>query len=272
MPIYLEKVKRTIVSMEDEPERIDNWYPSNLPSRRLWACLEILRDINDLLEEGVNAKNSGKRKKKVKILAGFVHSLAKSINKLCSSFVGSKEVRRELGKQKTSEVLKLKKEFEEYVPFERGSQFTNYRNKLTAHFEDSFWPKDASELLKAIPTQKIGSWLHICLHVLSDLTKLDIYSWSCPSGHDNFVRLMTNEPFILTMQLNEETGSVKQLVGLDIANESPKNTVAEALDEAIRLSQWMFKKDQPRIRGLTEHSGEPWNSFSEKNIPYKTKI
>lgn len=272
IPIYLDPTSRRIVTTGDESNRIDVWHPSNVVARRLWGCLEVLRDINDLLEDGANAKNSGKKKRKAKFIAGYVHSLAKSVDKLCSSIIGERDTRKQLGSEKTKEVEKIQKEFSEFVPFQWNEQLSSYRNKLAAHFDENFWPSDATELLNSVPTHKIGNWLHVCLHVLLDLTKLDIYSWSCDSGHENYIRLMSNEPFIVTMEVDNNTKSIKALAGLDIANESPRNTVAEVVGVAIELSQWMFKKGQPRIAGLKEDSKEKWNTFSESNETYKTEI
>ena len=265
MPIYLDPTSRKIVSTGDASNKIDVWYPSNIVARRLWGCLEILRDINDLLEDGAYAKNSGKRKRKAKILAGYIHSLAKSVDKLCASIIGEREV----DKDQIKEVVKIRKEFSEFVPFQWNSELSSYRNKLVAHFDEKFWPLEATELLNSIATHKIGNWLHVCLHVLLDLTKLDIYSWSCNSDHENYIRLMHNEPFITTMEVDNETGSIKALVGVDIANESPRNTVAEIVGIAIELSQWMFKRNQQRIKGLKEDSRDKWNTFSRDNKMYK---
>lgn len=272
MPIYLDQVSRKMVSTGDGGNRINIWYPSNTSARRLWACLEVLRDINDLLEDGANAKNSGKKKRKSKFIAGYVHSLAKSVDKLCASIIGERDTRNQLGEERLKQAVKLKSEYSEFVPFQWGSELSSYRNKLAAHFDDRFWPAEATELLNSVPTHKIGNWLHVCLHVLLDLTKLDIYSWSCDSGHDKYIRLMSNEPFIVTMEVDSETRSIKAIAGLDIAKESPRNTVAEAVGVAVELSQWMFKKGQPRIVGLREDSKEEWNTFSGSNEIYKTEI
>jgi len=272
MPIYLDPISRKIISTGDESNRIDVWHPSNTVARRLWGCLEVLRDINDLLEDGASAKNSGKKKRKAKIIAGYVHSLAKSVDKLCASIIGESNARSELGKEKLNEVVKIQKEFSQFVPFQWNSELSSYRNKLAAHFDENFWPSEATELLNSIPTHKIGNWLHVCLHVLLDLTKLDIYAWSCDSSHDGFIRLMSNEPFMATMEMDVNTRSVKALAGVEIANESPRNTVVEAVGQAIEQSQWMFKKGQPRIGGLKPDSKEDWNTFSRDSEIYKTEI
>ena len=272
MPIYQDPISRKIVSTGDDSNRIDVWYPSNTVARRLWGCLEVLRDINDLLEDGSHAKNSGKKKRKAKFIAGYVHSLAKSVDKLCASIIGEHDTRKQLGKEQVKEVAKLQKEFSEFVPFQWNTELSSFRNKLAAHFDDNFWPAEATKLFNSVPTHKIGNWLHVCLHVLLDLTKLDIYSWSCDSGHENYIRLMSNDPFIVTIEIDSNTKSIKAMAGLDIAKESPRNTVAEAVGYAIELSQWMFKKGQPRIGGLKEDSKEEWNTFSQSNEIYKTEI
>jgi hypothetical protein len=104
------------------------------------------------------------------------------------------------------------------------------------------------------------------------LIKLDIYSWSCDSTHEGYVQFITNEPYIVTLKLDKETGSANSLTGLDIANESPKQTVQEGIEKTIELSQWLFKKGQPRIGSLRENSKEKWNTFSDSKLFYDAKI
>lgn len=272
MPVYQDPTSRKIISIGDESGKLEVWHPSNIVSRRLWGCLEILRDINDLLEDGASAKNSGKKKRKAKFIASYVHSLAKSVDELCKTIVGERNIRKQLEPEDIDKVRSLQEEFGEFVPFQWKSGFSNYRNKLVAHFDSSFWPKDASELLKSVPVYKIGQWLHICLHVILDLTKLNIYSWSCESGHDSYIKLMSNEPFIVTMKIDEETNNITQLAGVDIAKESPKKSIQEAISISIKFSQWMFKKGQPRIGNLKEDMNKNWNTFSEGKKNYETEI
>lgn len=271
MPIYLDPISRKIVTAGESDEGAITWYPSSPTSKRLWACFEIILDINGLLED-VATKNSGKRKRRAKVIAGQVHSLAKAINELCKTIIGDQSTRKHIGKEDVKQVQKIHEDFSKFVPFEWGSELTNYRNKLTAHFDDNFWPKDASELINSVPAYKIGYWLHICLHVVLDLIKLDIYSWSCDSTHEGYVQFITNEPYIVTLKLDKETGSASSLTGLDIANESPKQTVQEGIEKTIELSQWLFKKGQPRIGSLRENSKEKWNTFSDSKLFYDAKI
>jgi hypothetical protein len=81
IPIYLDPISRKIVTAGESDEGAITWYPSLPTSKRLWACFEIILDINGLLED-VATKNSGKRKRRAKVIAGQVHSLAKAINEL----------------------------------------------------------------------------------------------------------------------------------------------------------------------------------------------
>ena len=270
IPVYHEEVVRKIVSTGDEEtESIKTWYPSSPVSKRLWACLEVLRDINDLLEDGVTAKNSGKRKRRAKVIAGHTHSLAKSLNDLCKTVIGDRDLRKQIDKKNVKQVQKIQKDFSDFVPFEWGCELSTYRNKLVAHFDKDFWPRDADELLNTIPTHKIGYWLHACLHVALDLTKLDIYSWTCDSGHEGYVRFMSNEPYLVTFKIDAETNDLTEFVGLSVASNVPRNTVRDVVGETIEYSQWLFKKGQPRIKSLKEDSRKNWNTFSENLDFYK---
>jgi hypothetical protein len=50
IPIYLDPISRKIVTAGESDEGAITWYPSLPTSKRLWACFEIILDINGLLE------------------------------------------------------------------------------------------------------------------------------------------------------------------------------------------------------------------------------
>ncbi len=133
------------------------------------------------------------------------------------------------------------------------------RNKLSAHIDKKLSPSEAQKISSVITQSQFGRWLHICLHLVLDLTKLDIYHWSCKSPNEEYVCFMTNEPFIVTMKVIGENSPA--LAAVNIANGSPRNAIPEVVQSLVTNSQWMFKKDQPRILSLKEDSRDNWNTF-----------
>lgn len=142
------------------------------------------------------------------------------------------------------------------MPHDHKSTVTTVRNKLSSHIDKELHPSKAQEL----DQHEFGRWLHICLHLVLDLTKLNVYSWSCKSPSDEYVTFMFNEPFILTIKPEGERGA--ELAALNISKSSPKNALPESVGRLIELSKWMFRENQARISSLKADGKEPWNTFS----------
>lgn len=267
MPIYLDDQVRGIVDSLEGDNNSPNWYPSNGVALKLWHCLESLRDVELVLEEALNQKNATKRKRKLKQFSVHLFSLASALAQLCDQIVGDKSHHGALAAGTTKEVASLKKQFLELVSIDWKSDLAKLRNKLGAHIDSKVWPWQAHEILKASTVSTFGRWLHICLHVLLDLTKLDIYSWSCHSGHADLLRLMTNEPFLVTFHM--ERGRPNAIVAIHIAKRSPRESIVEVVGSVINNSQWMFGPTERRIGGLKVDKGNHWNTFVQGHAVWK---
>ncbi len=260
MPIFLDKTPR-IISDPLKGAEIDYWYPSNSAAQKLWRCLESLRDLDDLLIDSANQKNATKRKRKLKIALTPLHSLIKSLDDLCNTIQCNKETRGLLDESKIREVSEIQKTYTRLLPHDHKSIITTARNKLSAHVDKNMLPSEAQKIGETITSSEFGRYLHICLHLTLDLTKLDIYHWSCKSPGKDYVCFMQFEPFIVTMKIEGENSPA--LVGLNIANGSPRNAIPEIVQSLVENSQWMFKQDQPRIFGLKKDNLGSWNTFRE---------
>jgi hypothetical protein len=260
MPIYLDETSRTISDSLEKTE-VDAWFPSNSAAHKLWRCLESLRDLEELLVDSANQKNSTKRKRKLKIAITPLHSLIMCVDDLCNDIQGNRETRGLLEDSKVKEVSEIQKRFSELLPHDHKSIVSTARNKLSAHIDKKIHPSEAQKIGSVINVHEFGRWLHICLHLVLDLTKLEIYTWSCKAPSDKYVCLMTNEPYIVTIKPEGKKGA--ELVALNIANGSPRNAIPEVIDSLVIHSQWMFKKGQPRIANLKEDSKDNWNTFKD---------
>ncbi|MEQ1535547.1 MAG: hypothetical protein ABL923_06685 [Burkholderiaceae bacterium] len=261
MPIYQDEHARDIVDSLEEGQNSSDWYPSNAASLKLWHCLEALRDIEVALGSALNQKSITKRKRQMKMFSVQLVSFATAVVQLCDTLVGDKNASQWLKDGTTKEITKVKQGFLSVIPLEPKGDLSILRNKLGAHIDKSIQPSEAGEILSRATLSNLGKWLHICLHVLLDLIKLDIYSWSLRSNLDGCIRLMTNEPYIVTFRM--ESDGPKSIVALHLSQKSPKMTIVSVVENVIRDSQWIFEAGQTRIRSLKLDKQAAWNTFTK---------
>lgn len=266
MPVYEDDQIREIVDSLEANKLNPGWYPANGPSRSLWHCLESLRDIEVILSDAASKKNGTKRKRYAKFLSVPLLSLVKGVNGLCNQIISDKDSQSEGQGTIPKEVSRIQRDFLELVPSENKEKLALIRNKLGAHIDSELWPWTSEKIFKNEDVHEMGKWLHICIHAIIDLIKLENYAWSVNSSHPKYTRLMTCEPFIVTFAMHEEG---KKLAALHIAKKSPKQTVVDLADAIIKNSHWLFKPNQRRIRNLFVDSSENWNTFKGAKIDWQ---
>lgn len=138
---------------------------------------------------------------------------------------------------------------------------------MGGHIDRDLAPWDAREILSRKAISSFGRWLHVCLHAMLDLLKLDVYSWSVHSAQGYF-RLMAKEPFLLTFDVGKDE---KKLVAMHIARRSPRNVIADVAESVVKNSQWMFEPREARIGSLREDRGTQWNTFTGSGALWNTK-
>jgi hypothetical protein len=260
LPIYLEPVDRKVADLVAEGEaEVNAWYPSNKAAHKLWRCLECLRDIDELLEEAIHLKSASKKKRRLKIAVTPLHSLILALDDLLNDIQSNKETSNQLTADQIKQINQISKQFGEMLPHDNKAPVSVLRNKLSSHVDKKLHPYEARAIADIISPSEFGRWLHICIHLVLDLTKLDIYTWTCDSPASGYVRFMTNEPFIVTFKT--QGNELSALVGLHIAKSSPRNCIPTIVDSIIKHSEWMFKPNQPHITSLKEDSRENWNTF-----------
>lgn len=191
-----------------------------------------------------------------------LHSLAKCVVRLCDQIVGDPDASVELPPGTTAQVAKMKADLLVLVPIDHKGDLSVLRDRLGGHIDAKLSPRSAEEILAREAVSSFGKWLHVCIHVLLDLLKLDVYWWSVPAEIPGTIKLMTNEPFLITFEVSEDK-QLKNLVGLDLSTRSPRQTMVEVIDKIVKESQWMFKPGERRIRTLKSDQRDAWNTFSE---------
>ncbi|CAK8723276.1 DUF4238 domain-containing protein [Candidatus Electrothrix aarhusensis] len=264
----MDETPRSISDSIEEVE-VDAWFPSNSAAQKLWRCLESLRDLDELLSDSAQQKNATKRKRRLKIALTPLHSLVKCVDDLCNDIQCNKETQRLLEDSAVKEISGIQKRFSELLPHDHKAVISTARNKLSAHIDKKIHPSEAQKIGSVITPNEFGRWLHICLHLVLDLTKLNIYHWSCKPPGDEYVCFMTSEPFLVTFKLKDE--EVDELAAINIAS-SPRNAVPEVIESLVRNSQWMFKKGQQRIRSLQGDHRDNWNTFNEYSYIHEPNL
>ncbi len=185
MPIYLEETPKAISDSIEEVE-VNAWFPSNSAAHKLWRCLETLRDLDELIADSANQKNATKRKRKLKIALTPLHSLVTCVDDLCNNIQSNKETRRFLKKSQIKEVAEIQNRFSELLPHDHNAIISTARNKISAHIDKKMHHSEAQKIGSTIPANEFGRWLHVCLHLVLDLAKLNIYHWSCHPPKDEY--------------------------------------------------------------------------------------
>lgn len=267
MPIYPDTHVRGIVDSLEAPSKSKDWHPANAMAIKLWQCLEALRDIDIALENAGLQKNATKKKRQLKQFSVQLHSLAKCVVRLCDQIVGDPDARRWLKDGTTAQVSKIKTEFSDLIPINHKGELSVFRDQLGGHIDAKLSPWSAEEILSREAISSFGKWLHICIHALLDLMKLDVYSWSVHAETPGQVRLMTIEPFLITFEVDEE---IKCIVALHLSNRPPRQAIVDVIEKVVKESQWMFKPGEPRIRSLKVDEPDAWNTFSGSRSAWET--
>lgn len=267
MPIHEDSCVRSIVDSLEEDEASEDWYPANKMTINLWQCLEALRDVDVALESALAQKNFTKRKRQLKQFSVQLHSFATAVVRLCDQIIGDQDARNWLETGTSKQISIIKSEFLELVPIDHKGDLSVLRNRMGGHIDRDLAPWDAREILSRKALSGFGRWLHVCLHAMLDLLKLDVYSWSVHSAEEHF-RLMTNEPFLLTFKVAKDG---KELVAMHIARRSPRNVIADVVESVVKNSQWMFEPGEPRIGALREDRETQWNTFTGSRALWNSK-
>lgn len=258
MPIYMDDVPRNISDITAEIDSSSHdWEPANKATHNLWRCIDTLRDIASILEDNTASKSKDKRRRKLKIVLTPLVSLAQGIVDLLNYAECDAEARKSIGSQMHGLIPHIRERFLEYVPLERKKLLSTLRNKVSAHVDRSLFPSQARDLFSKAHLYEVGLWVHVSIAVLLDLSKLPMYAWMCDCEEGGLVRLMTNEPFLLTITCEDQ--KLKNLVALHIVQDPPTRQTWKLMQKVVNSSRWMFGESHMRIGGFVDHTEQrPW--------------
>jgi hypothetical protein len=265
-PIYADQVRNLVdAATELQPH---NWQPANVAAQKLFRCVECLRDIEVLLKSAGRSKNPVKRRRKLKIMFTPLHSLAEAIRDLLNDLECNQDSICRLPKGVRELLPHMRSQLQRNVSIGKGGLLSAARNKISAHIDKDLSSDEMRTLLSQAEPAQIGLWIHTCIAVIADLIKIPVFFWSCDSGREDAIRILFNEPFVITLGLAPD-GKVNRLLGADFIPKPPRRDVLEVLMRVVSSSKWLFGPKDPRITGFTED--EP-GSLWPKSLTWLPKL
>ncbi len=236
LPVYFERGPRAISDPAD-PVPAGEWHPANDATRKLWACVEAVRDIDEALP--VDAAPIQTRR--LKALVVPLDSLKVGLTRLGNYLCTSDEAKRQLPKAVRSRLNGVLEEFRGSPSFRDPVDFRLLRDKLAAHVDSDIESWSAQEMLSGLKPKQFGVALHEALTLLVSLLGLDVYAWTASDCPDGCVRLMAVEPSLTTLRM--EDGRPVELLALDFAV-SPRLAIHDLCESIARRSLWMLEEGE----------------------------
>lgn len=254
MPIYADPVIRKIVDAAGDEDQTGEWLPVNTPAKRICKCLEGLRDILENIEHYNAAHAPKKRRRRLRGVFVPLHALSVCIVDLINSIISEKTVHSVLPKNCLKELSELRIKFEILVPFKSGGKLGDLRNKVSGHYDKNMTPSEMRDLIKAVTSSEVGEWISICLGVLCDLIKLDVYRWSTKPTHENQGVILCERdiPILSEFVFDSEKETIIGLKNVFLTT-SPRVEIGQVIKEVAVISDTLFvdgEKYKYRIRGF----------------------
>jgi hypothetical protein len=258
LPIYLDAV-RNLAGSTTSIVDVSAWHPSNDSAQRLWRCFEALEDIENLLRGTAILFTEEDRRRRVKVLMTPLNSLCVAVKDLCNYLTSAPEVRSKHSKAQRSEISKLLAEFSKVVPLDSTGAMRGVRDKLSAHV-DKVMSYEAQEIFNRVQTHEVGAWLHTCITTIIQLLSHGSYGWTPGNYPEGCVQFMNVEPWLITFALKD--GEPHMIVGMDMVEKSPRQSIVEVCEAIVNTSQWMFRPEDKRLYLLDK---EPESLASKKD-------
>ncbi len=255
-PIYADAIRKIAdVAKEYDPHA---WQPANTPAKKLFRCIESLRDLDFLLLDAGRAKSKDKLRRKLKILHTPLHSLVEGARDLANDLENNPESVRMLPENARQIIPKIRSQLIHISTIEKGGTLSTIRDKISAHVDKELTLEQMHFLLDHAKPPQVGLWLHTCISVLSDFIKLPVYFWAChPNGNES-VRIMFKEPFVVTLELDSEC-NVTRLLDIHMMPAPPRHELMKLFKKIVERSEWMFSSNDVRITNFSEdQEDEPW--------------
>ncbi|MEO1348014.1 MAG: hypothetical protein AAFW84_04330 [Cyanobacteria bacterium J06635_15] len=259
LPIYMDPARNLAGSTTDVVD-ISAWHPSNASAQRLWRCFEALRDIENLLKGTAILASEEDRRRRSKILITPLYALCVAVKDLCNYLTSAPEFRNKENKAQRDEISKALAQFLSVVPLESTGAMRGVRDQLSAHV-DKIMSYEAQAIFNKAQTHEVGTWLHTCITTVIQLLSHDSYGWTPGDYPEGCVQFMNVEPWLITFDLKD--GEPHRIVGMDMVEKSPRQSVVEVCKAIVNTSQWMFRPEDKRINVLKDES-ESLDAENEK--------
>jgi hypothetical protein len=253
LPIFFDSETRGLTDVAKVEVDPGDWYPANKPSSKIWRCLEALRDVSNLVQGGKELDEGGKRRR-AKIVVVPLYSFIEHLRSTCNYILDKPNMKERLDKAAKANLRKHLKAFSRTVPVERPSILRTVRNKLSAHVDRKMSPREAAGLMKDAPPHEVGRWLHNGILLLCEVLSVDVFAWGTDDCPEGCLRLMTAEPFLVTLRKGAD-GELAKIVSLHVS-QSPKYLFTDRCQVVVEQTQWMFRDGDPRIRSLGSPESE----------------
>lgn len=251
MPVYAD-IERHLIDPTGVDDSEHDWHPDNAAAQKLFRCVECMRDVQEQVEHIETAKAADKRKRRAKMLATPLHSLASCLRDLLNDCLSNPDTTKKMPADAHRLIPEMLAALSQHVPVGKDRLLSQVRDKAAAHVDKTFSPRETRELIKKLELHELGLWLDVMLGILCELLKLPIYFWSCASPLPGAIRIMTCEPFLVTMRV--EDGRITELLATHAVARSPKSDVSDLIMKVVNGSRFMFRPDDPQIQGFYEAS------------------
>ena len=257
MPIFLDETDRPIVDPLHSDTNAQTFRPANKPAKKLYQCIESMRDLLVLLKNIPTSKAVDKQRRKTKAIFTPLYSFVIALQSLMHDIQNNPDTKNHLPEGTDIIVDTMDRRFASIIPHGKSELLRVIRNRMSAHIDVDLDPAEAQALFSQATTPEIGLWLHTCVAVLCDLLKLPIYLWSCATSKPNEFGLTTpTEPIMMTFEIGDVRP--KQITGCFIIRD-PRTDVFNMAKDLVNASEWMFGPNDRRIRGFKEDGpNEPW--------------
>jgi hypothetical protein len=240
LPIYLDSTTRNVSDPAVPSGAESDWKPANKAAATLWRCLDLLRDIHEILAMASSCLDLGKQGRILKNLATPLVSLAFHVAKLCGHLATDPQWADKIPQHLRLHFEARRSELTQM----QGSALRELRDKYSAHMDHNMSPDQARLLLLTVGARHYGGWLHACVTVILELLELNVYCWKSDDMPSGCFRTMQEGPLMLTWGSDEGRGTV--LLGAHVAS-SPRQAAECICREVVAASQWLFAAGDVRL-------------------------
>jgi hypothetical protein len=217
VPVYIEELVRDLsdptLSIAD-----GEWHPANDAARKLWACVEAMRDIEDILDSREEADT-----RRLKRLLTPLDSLLAAVVGLGNYLASSDDMKKQIATDIRKGLGKATADLKRAEAFTTPADLKFIRDKLSAHVDKKIQSWDAQEALSHLKPAQVRDAIQACLVALVTLLSVNVYAWTASDCPDGFVKIMTAEPTLITLKMVDGKPVASHL-GVEIAR-SPRQWV-----------------------------------------------